>query len=69
MESVAAKVTAAPPLALAHANRRIYASSANTLGEQLNLERDFLRELGNTSDYREAVTAFMEKRAPKYTGQ
>jgi len=68
VESVAAKLAAAPPLALARAKQAIYASYANTLEQQVNLERDFLQELGRTSDYREAVTAFMEKRAPKFTG-
>ena len=33
-----------------------------------NLERDYQRELGRSSDYREGVTAFTEKRAARFTG-
>ena len=35
----------------------------------LDVERDYQRELGRSSDYREGVTAFIDKRAPRYTGQ
>jgi 2-(1,2-epoxy-1,2-dihydrophenyl)acetyl-CoA isomerase len=69
VEAVATKLAAAPPRSLARAKQAIYASHSNTMDQQLNLERDFMRELGRTSDYREAVTAFMEKRTPKFTGE
>lgn len=59
----------APTKGLAHTKAAIYASPANTLKEQLDLERDSMRVLGNSRDYKEGVTAFMEKRAPNFTGE
>ena len=62
VDAIAATLVAAPSLALTRAKQAIYASSSNTLEQQLNLERDTLRELGRTADYREAVATFMAKR-------
>ena len=35
----------------------------------LDIERDYQRELGRSNDYREGVSAFIEKRAARFTGQ
>ena len=59
----------APTRGLARTKQAIYASAANTLEKQLDLERDFMRELAYTRDYREAVRAFMEKRDPLFKGE
>src|SRR3954469_1095247 len=45
-------------------NRRMYAG----LAEQLEAEADQQREQGSTQDFREGVTAFVEKRPPRFTG-
>jgi len=68
VSSLAKHFAAAPTKGLARTKQALYASPANTLEQQLDLERDFMRELGHSQDYREGVTAFTEKRAPKFQG-
>jgi 2-(1,2-epoxy-1,2-dihydrophenyl)acetyl-CoA isomerase len=58
----------APTLGLARTKQALQASGLNTLEAQLDLERDFMRELGHSADYREGVAAFMAKRAPRFVG-
>jgi 2-(1,2-epoxy-1,2-dihydrophenyl)acetyl-CoA isomerase len=44
------------------------AGRTNTLEQQLTLEGLYMRELGRSSDYVEGVSAFLEKRPPRFTG-
>ena len=68
-DKLAAHFAQAPTRGLARTKQAFYASGANTLDAQLDLERDFMRELGASDDYREGVAAFMAKRPPKFTGR
>lgn len=58
-----------PTKGLALIKRALHASTQNTFDQQLELERDLQRLAGRTEDYREGVSAFMEKRTPNFKGQ
>ena len=58
-----------PTYGYALIKRALDASELNDLSTQLDLERDLQREAGNSPDYAEGVRAFMEKRAPNFTGK
>ena len=47
----------------------MHAAPGHTLEQQLSFEGGFMRELGWSPDYAEGVQAFMEKRAPNFTGE
>ncbi|MDZ7839390.1 MAG: 2-(1,2-epoxy-1,2-dihydrophenyl)acetyl-CoA isomerase PaaG [Gammaproteobacteria bacterium] len=66
---LAADLATRPTRGLALIKRAFNASGANTLDGQLELERDLQRLAGRTADYREGVTAFMDKREPVFKGK
>ena len=67
--ALAGKLAALPPLGLAAIKRMIRTSWDRTLDEELDLQRDEMRRLGFTADYREGVAAFLEKRPAVFTGR
>ena len=66
---LAKQLGAGPTKGLADIKRAVYDSPANTLDAQLDLERDLQRELGRTTDYREGVQAFLDKRPADFKGK
>ncbi|MES2903443.1 MAG: 2-(1,2-epoxy-1,2-dihydrophenyl)acetyl-CoA isomerase PaaG [Pseudomonadota bacterium] len=69
VDVLAAKLAALPPLGLAAIKSIVRTTGGRTLDEELDLQRDEMRRLGFTHDYREGVAAFLEKRAASFEGR
>lgn len=69
VEELAQRLAVAPTRALARIKEAIYTSGERSLAQQLDVERDYQRELGHSLDYAEGVAAFLEKRAARFTGR
>jgi len=69
VDTLAAKLAALPPLGLAAIKSIVRTSGSRTLDEELDLQRDEMRRLGFTRDYREGVAAFLEKRPATFEGR
>ena len=67
-EKLARALASGPTRSLGLIKKAMYASAGNTLDAQLDLERDLQREIGKGADYREGVSAFLEKRKPAFKG-
>ncbi len=66
---LARQLATQPTKGLGLIKRALNASAANTLDQQLDLERDLQREAGMTEDYREGVRAFLDKRPAVFRGR
>lgn len=66
VETLVCRLASGPALAHAHIKQALHASIDNNLDQQLALERESMRTLGNSADYSEGVSAFLEKRLPRF---
>jgi 2-(1,2-epoxy-1,2-dihydrophenyl)acetyl-CoA isomerase len=65
----AAQLAAGPTAAYAEAKQAIRASWDNGLEDQLSLEAEAQGRCGKSHDFAEGVTAFTQKRSPKFQGR
>jgi 2-(1,2-epoxy-1,2-dihydrophenyl)acetyl-CoA isomerase len=65
---MATKLASAPTAAIGRIKQLLETSAVNDYGSQLDAERRSQIESGKTKDFVEGVTAFLEKRPPKFTG-
>ena len=68
-EALADKLAGMPTRSFALIKKALLASPQNSLELQLSLEADLQQEAGETSDFKEGVAAFFERRKPAFTGR
>jgi 2-(1,2-epoxy-1,2-dihydrophenyl)acetyl-CoA isomerase len=69
VDAIAHKLASLPPLGIAAIKDMIRASWQYSLDEELERQAGAMRRLGFTEDYREGVSAFLEKRTPTFVGR
>lgn len=67
-QAMARRMAEGPRQAYLRMREALQRSASNSLEQQLDLERDFVGELGRSEDYREGVEAFLEKRPARFRG-
>jgi len=69
VSKLAHKMANLPTKGLAYTKQLLNSTFANDVAQQLRAEGDYQLRAGQTADYREGVSAFLEKRQPTFTGQ
>jgi len=67
--ALTAKLADGPTFGYARTKDAIAAAATNTLDAHLELEADLMKQCGEHPDYAEGVSAFLDKRAPKFSGE
>lgn len=68
-QKIAAKLANGPSVALGLIRKQVASALNSTLLETFDIEKINQRVAGHTADFREAVTAFAEKRKPVFKGK
>jgi len=68
-EALATQLAAGPTKTLGAAKRLLHGGWGETLESQMENETVSIAALAQTADGREGITAFLEKRAPKFSGK
>jgi 2-(1,2-epoxy-1,2-dihydrophenyl)acetyl-CoA isomerase len=69
VSSLLHKLAAMPTKALHYTKQLLNVSYHSTLREQLTHEANYQEQAANTTDFKEGVSAFIEKRNPVFTGK
>jgi 2-(1,2-epoxy-1,2-dihydrophenyl)acetyl-CoA isomerase len=67
-QALALRLAAGPTRGLGLTKMSIQSAATRSFDDQLDVERDLQRIAGRTADYAEGVTAFLDKRIPRFTG-
>ena len=68
-QMIARRLAGGPRQCFSYIKRALDAAELRTLSDQLDLERDCQRILGDTEDFLEGVLAFLSKRKPQFKGK
>jgi 2-(1,2-epoxy-1,2-dihydrophenyl)acetyl-CoA isomerase len=69
VRQIATRLAQGPTLAYGRAKALFYGSSSETLETQMEHEAQLIAACGKTSDFREGIAAFAEKRQPTFQGR